>query len=62
VSFDEDTSWVTGRLRVVHSEPDDGWTFDMVWPSDGTADEPVVVDSSTIEPVPSRLPGDPLRR
>ena len=57
VTFDDDADWVTGRLRVVRSEPDDAWSFDMVWPSDGTADEPVVVDSSTIEPVPSRLPG-----
>jgi hypothetical protein len=52
---DRDADWVTGRLRVVRSEPDDAWSFDMVWISDGSSDEPVVVDSDTIEPVPPRL-------
>jgi hypothetical protein len=61
VSFGGDADWVTGRLRVVRSEPDDSWSFDMVWPSDGTADEPVVVDSSTIQSVPARLPEHDFR-
>ena len=52
--------WVTGRLRVLRSRPDDPWSFDMVWISDGTADEPVVVDSSTLQHVPGHIPDQRL--
>jgi hypothetical protein len=59
VRFEDDPSpeaaWVTGRLRTVGADAEDPWSFDLVWISDGTGDEPVVVDSSTLQHVPPRI-------
>jgi hypothetical protein len=45
--------WVYGRLDVV-DPTEDPWTADVVWvPGD---DQPVLVDSSTLEHVPPHIP------